>query len=149
MTIVDAHLDLAYNVTQGRDVRLPAAQQPALAYGIPSVSLPELRAGSVGLICATIFCEPRGPDAPNGYTTPDEAYAQAVNQLAWYRERFQHGELHRELNDPLAAILLLEGADAIRSPADVQPLFDAGVRIVGLAWKRTRYAGGTGEPGPL
>ena len=27
--------------------------------------------------------------------------------------------------------------------------FDAGVRIVGLAWKRTRYAGGTGAPGPL
>jgi membrane dipeptidase len=23
------------------------------------------------------------------------------------------------------------------------------MRIVGLAWKRTRYAGGTGEPGPL
>lgn len=149
MLIVDAHLDLAYNVAQGRDVRFPAAQQPALAYGTPSVSLPELRAGGVGLICATIFCEPRGPDAPNGYTNADEAHAQATQQLAWYRDRFDDGELHRDLNDPLAAILLLEGADAIRSPDDVQTLFDAGVRIVGLAWKRTRYAGGTGEPGPL
>jgi membrane dipeptidase len=32
---------------------------------------------------------------------------------------------------------------------DVQPWFDAGLRIVGLAWKRTRFAGGTATPGPL
>jgi membrane dipeptidase len=43
----------------------------------------------------------------------------------------------------------MEGADPIRSPADVETFFNGGVRIVGLAWKRTRYAGGTGNPGPL
>src|SRR5437870_3343765 len=49
----------------------------------------------------------------------------------------------------LATILLLEGADAIRSPDEVDEWFDAGIRIVGLAWRRTRHAGGTGAPGPL
>jgi len=49
----------------------------------------------------------------------------------------------------LKAILLLEGADAIPSPADVAEWFDEGLRVVGLAWKATRYAGGTGQPGPL
>jgi membrane dipeptidase len=43
----------------------------------------------------------------------------------------------------------MEGADPIRTPAEAQFWFEAGVRIVGLAWKRTRYAGGTGAPGPL
>jgi membrane dipeptidase len=50
---------------------------------------------------------------------------------------------------PLGAILLLEGADALRTPEDVKEWFDAGMRIVGLAWRRTRFAGGTGAPGPL
>jgi membrane dipeptidase len=43
----------------------------------------------------------------------------------------------------------MEGADPLRTPADISPWYDAGLRIVGLAWKRTRYAGGTGDPGPL
>jgi membrane dipeptidase len=43
----------------------------------------------------------------------------------------------------------MEGSDALRSPQDVLEWFDYGLRIVGLAWRRTRSAGGTGEPGPL
>ena len=43
----------------------------------------------------------------------------------------------------------MEGADALRNEADVKHFFDAGMRIVGLAWKKTRAAGGTGQPGPL
>jgi membrane dipeptidase len=43
----------------------------------------------------------------------------------------------------------MEGADAIREPAEVAEWFAAGVRLVGPAWAKTRYAGGTGDPGPL
>ena len=50
---------------------------------------------------------------------------------------------------PIAALLLLEGADPLRTTADVADWFAAGLRIVGLAWRGTRYAGGTGAPGPL
>src|SRR5260370_1328235 len=50
MLIVDAHLDLAYNAVRGRDVLRPAREQTADAEGIPSVGLPDLRAGNVGLI---------------------------------------------------------------------------------------------------
>ncbi|MGH7176237.1 MAG: dipeptidase [Tepidisphaeraceae bacterium] len=162
--IVDAHLDLAYNAMLGRDVRLPARQQPAWNNQIATVGLPDLRAGGVGLVCATIFCPPReGCDDPDGYTTPDEARALALRQLAWYRSIIDEG-LMRFVEDgalkiesgaesftphPQSAILLLEGADALRTPDDVPEWFDAGLRIVGLAWKRTRYAGGTGAPGPL
>ena len=44
---------------------------------------------------------------------------------------------------------LLEGADPIRDPAELPEWKEAGLRIVGLAWRGTRYSAGTGEPGPL
>src|SRR3954468_22947577 len=158
MFIVDAHLDIAFNVTRGRDPRMPAAQQPIVEKEIATVGLPDLRAGGVGLICATIFCYPAGSGDAGGYTNADEARAQALPQLKWYQDRIDDGlmrfvrsadDLPKTQEGPLATILLLEGADALRSPADVQDWFDAGLRIVGLAWKRTRFAGGTGAPGPL
>jgi membrane dipeptidase len=52
-------------------------------------------------------------------------------------------------SDGLKAIVLMEGADPIVSVADVARWHEAGVRVVGLAWGKTRYAGGTGAPGPL
>jgi membrane dipeptidase len=172
MFIVDAHLDLAYNVTRGRDVTLPANRQPVADNEIPTVGLPDLRAGNVGLICATIFCEPASAERP-GYTNADEARFAALVQLKWYQDQQAAGQMRFEVTSvgqtflsatelrqtgmsapsasakPLRAILLLEGADALRTPADVAEWFAAGLRIVGLAWKRTRYAGGTGALGPL
>jgi membrane dipeptidase len=161
MTIVDAHLDLAYNACRGRDVLLPAAQQ-APDEDIPTVGLPDLRDGGVGLVCATVFCEP-ALDGKPGYRTAEEAHRQAWQQVRWYQEQqaarrmrfvtrpadLPHPDDTRRAGDAQAAILLLEGADALRSPEDVRPWFEAGLRIVGLAWKRTRLAGGTGAPGPL
>jgi membrane dipeptidase len=168
MLIVDAHLDLAYNVRRGRDPRMSAKQQPMIEDEIATVGLPDLREGNVGLICATIFCNPDSPGHP-GYTNADQARQQALKQLAWYRscldqglirfiqtandiasvtgvspvqgdvkiektlefDRTAHGRDARDTNTPLNAILLLEGADALRTPEDVKEWFDAGLRIVG------------------
>ena len=193
MFIVDAHLDIAYNAARGRDPRRPAREQPVVDNEIATVGLPDLRAGNVGLICATIFAEPASEHRPRGYRNSEEAHAQALSQLAWYQQAEGDGLMrfvrsaaglpsergmavpavrHREATpdvdaedvagrssalgrdaqatpEPQPFILLLEGADPIRTPDDVKRFHDAGVRIVGLAWKRTRYAGGTGAPGPL
>src|SRR5688500_2445259 len=163
MLIVDAHLDLAYNAGRGRDVTRPAAEQPPDEGDIATVGLPDLRAGGVGLVCGTVFCMP-SIDGKPGYRTPDEARDEALRQLYWYQEQERAGrmcfvrgpgDLPSAAADPTAPrgaqpfILLLEGADPIRSPDEVAPWFQAGLRIVGLAWKRTRHAGGTGAPGPL
>ncbi|HEX8911008.1 MAG TPA: membrane dipeptidase [Humisphaera sp.] len=162
MLIVDAHLDLAYNALRGRDVLAPADAQKPDEEGIPTVGLPDLRAGGVGLVCATVFAEPSINGKP-GYRTADEAHAAGLAQREWYRQREGEGHFRfvRSAADlsgigagggspsPLPAILLLEGADPLRTPADVAEWFAAGMRIVGLAWRRTRYAGGTNEPGPL
>lgn len=158
MLIVDAHLDLAFNVGRGRDVTRPAAEQPIADNEIATVGLPDLRAGGIGLVCATIFTEPRNQWFPTGYTDADGAFASARRQLDWYTARFADGSMRlvRDAADlPLvgepstAAVLLLEGADPIRNEEDVRFFREVGVRIVGLAWKRTAHAGGTGEPGGL
>lgn len=162
MFITDAHLDLAYNVARGRDVTLAAEQQPANQDGIPSVGLPDLKRGGVELLCGTIFSEPITYNQQNGYRTADEARRQAMDQYNWYQQQFdagrlmparKRGDLARlrmgQLIGPPATILLMEGADGIRGPQDVPEWFDRGLRIVGLAWKATRHAGGTGHPGPL
>jgi membrane dipeptidase len=160
MFIVDAHLDLAYNALHGREVLLPAAQQTpgnVQEDGIPSVGLPDLRRGSVGLICATIYCEP-DEGKGKGYRTADQANAEARRHMAWYQQQFASGEM-KLVRSPgelpsapaksISTIILMEGGDPLRNEEDVKFFFDAGVRIVGLAWKRTRHAGGTGAPGPL
>src|SRR5688572_20027155 len=72
MFIVDAHLDLAYNVMRGRDITRPAAEQPVVDNEVATIGLPDLRRGGVGMICATIFCPPRNYKN-RGYTTADEA----------------------------------------------------------------------------
>lgn len=159
MLIVDAHLDLAYNALRGREVLRPAARQTPDDEGIPSVGLPDLHAGSVRLICATIFVEPSIKGGP-GYTNAGEADVAGRRQVDWYmtQERADALRIVRSARDlpmddapggALPAIMLLEGADPIGTPADAAMWFDMGIRIVGLAWKGTRYAGGTGEPGPL
>src|SRR5687768_14772109 len=107
------------------------------------------------------FCEPaRGNET--GYRTAYEARREAQRQLKWYYRQVADGLMDVVTSpaqvpgvgvDPrpgnVNAILLMEGADAFRSAEDVGEWFDAGLRVVGLAWKRTRMAGGTGEPGPL
>lgn len=159
MFIVDAHLDLAYNKLRGRDITRPAAEQPFVQNETATVGLPDLRTGNVGLICATIFAMPK-TEREAGYVTADEAQLAGWEQLQYYLKLLAAGEIdfvtepsevpdRAGISAAIPAILLMEGADPLRSPEDLGMWYDAGLRIIGLAWRRTRYAGGTGEPGPL
>jgi len=137
--IVDAHLDLSYNALRGREVLRPAREQAADDEGVPTVGVPDLVAGSVGLICATLFSAP-SLDGKPGYRTPQEANDDTLAQLKWYRQHFQGNpfapvtsrEQLAATNEPLLRyIVLLEGADSIRNPEDVRTFFEVGVRVVG------------------
>jgi len=46
-------------------------------------------------------------------------------------------------------VVLMEGAEAIRRPSELQEWYELGVRLIGPAWVGTRYCGGWREPGPL
>ena len=165
--VFDAHLDLAMNACRGRDPLQPAADQPIVENEIATVGLPDLRAGRVTHLCAAIFCEPSF-NGSVGYADYDQAYAMARTQLAVYQQWHAAGEINIDsgplsrypgrglgrgsatnASTPINALLLMEGADAIRNPDDLAFFAAAGLRLIGLSWLATRYAGGTGQPGPL
>ena len=50
---------------------------------------------------------------------------------------------------PVGLVTLMEGAEGVREPAEVEQWYRRGVRIIGPAWAGTRFCGGTREPGPL
>lgn len=154
--IVDAHLDIAWNaIADGRGFLEP----PSPGY---AVSRSTLTAAGVGLIFATLYCAPaRGARAMRTrfvYENPHEANLMATAQVNYYRScglellRDRKGlaaYLRGWRKGRLAAVLLMEGADPIETPAQLGAWVDRGVRIIGPAWSGTRYSGGTGAPGGL
>lgn len=162
--LIDGHLDLAWNAAQGRDLTLDLsalrAEDPVQGE-TATVTLAELRAAGTRVCFGTLFALPRTPDSPHGYTDHAGARAQALGQLEQYRRwegagwlRVLRGgaEVAAHLADPaapLGVVLLMEGADPVRGADDLPFWVEAGVRVIGPAWGRTRYAGGTDAPGPL
>jgi len=169
MLIIDGHLDLAWNalsfdrdITQPLDViRAREGEARVGDVGTATVSLPALRAAGVRVVLATVFAGPQSEHMPDGYRTIEEAHEQGVAQLRFYQTLEENGEVRiirtrQDLDGAVAGVgstpgivLLLEGAEPLRTPADLHEFYAAGVRIVGPAWHATRYAGGTGERGPL
>ncbi|MBZ0268417.1 membrane dipeptidase [bacterium] len=111
---------------------------------------------------------------PVTYETAEEAERAGLRQFDFYRELTEQEDsgfrmigTRADLDAVVAAweaapgagdadgapdvgfVPLMEGADPIRVPEDAAAWFERGVRIVGLSWRSTRYAGGTSEPGPL
>ncbi len=164
MRLIDGHLDLAYNALNGRDLTLPLE---ALRASDPvedqtaTTTFTELQTAGAQVCFGTLFALPQTPDSPQGYTDHPAARAQALAQLDVYR-RWEDGGYIRLLRSgaevsahlvqedaPLGVVLLMEGADPVRDENDLPFWVDAGVRLIGPAWGTTRYAGGTGAPGPL
>ncbi len=168
MFIVDAHLDLAYNaIVKGRDPRLGVARiragEPA-PKDIATVGLPEMRQAGVGLIFATLFVSPSSTPferEPNEHTydTPEQAHRLALAQVDYYRRLVDEDDALRLVTDVagldevvashengqkplLGIVLLMEGADCIREPKEVEFWYERGVRLIGPAWDDTRYCAG-------
>ena len=154
--IVDAHLDIAWNaISAGRGFLQP----PAPGY---LVSRSSLVGAEVGLVFATIYCAParatRSMRTRFVYSSAHEAQLMATAQVNYYRASgLEFLRTRNELaayargwrKGRLAAVLLMEGADPVETPSQLGAWTDRGVRIIGPAWGRTRYSGGTGAPGGL
>jgi membrane dipeptidase len=167
--IVDGHEDIAFSaVMLHRDfmqdiATLRSVDKAKEKEGSPTVCLPELVKGNIRIIFATIWVAPCGHESTDTslcYKTAEEAHAQAMAELQYYKKLETEGyitiirnreqlEEHLESSSRVGFVLLMEGADPIRVPAEAKEWYHAGIRIVGPAWRRTRYASGTGEPGPL
>src|SRR5690242_14565110 len=147
--IVDAHLDIGWNaISAGRGFLQP----PAPRY---LVSRSSLTAAEVGLVFATLYTAPararRSMRTRFVYESPHEAHIMAMAQVNYYRscglevigtraELAAYGRGWRK--GQLAAVMLIEGAEPVETPAQLGAWTERGVRIIGPAWGRTRYSGG-------
>lgn len=48
---------------------------------------------------------------------------------------------------PVGLVLLMEGAEGLRAPEELEEWYEMGVRLVGPVWAGTRFCGGMYEPG--
>lgn len=173
MLIIDGHEDIATSfVALGRDFTQPVAVTRAREgdnhpEGICTLGLPDALNSGVGLVFGTLFVAPAQSGCSDCYAVyhdAEEAHQLACRQLEHYRDLARHpqirlvhnrGDLHQlkatwgSADPQLGIVVLMENADPIRTPAEAGFWFERGVRIVGPAWRGTRYSGGTGDPGPL
>jgi len=134
---------------------------------------PDYQKGQIAIIFATLFATPirakLGDWDIQSYADDDEAYSRFSAQLdAYYRLVDEHPDKFRLVlaQDDLQAVLsnwgdesvsehpvglvpLMESAEAVRHPSELDEWWQRGVRIIGPAWAGTRFCGGTREPGPL
>ncbi len=184
MLIFDAHLDIAWNAVEwNRDlerpvseIRLQEKQFTEIVPGDCTVSYPELRRGTIGIVIATLLPRLHRKDPERTfYHTREAAFATAHGQLAYYRAMCEKGVM-RELSDgsavrqhadewnaaiangtdltqegpPIGMILSMEGAPPILRPDQVQQWHDWGLRIVGPAhYGPNEYCHGTGSQGGI
>ncbi len=160
------------NIENGRELFAPLDQireyekaNPCVD-GIATVTFPELRKGKVGLVFASIFaCPPTEPCHHINYNSPDQAYAVGLRQLDYYHRIVDENQSMRLVGDivqlqevinhqnyefdsaedepPLLGIVpMMEGADPVRDPAELEEWWERGLRIIAPAWDDSRYAKG-------
>jgi len=134
---------------------------------------PEYQRGQVGVIFSTLFCAParlRSGDwdnqtyrdfteATKRYRGQLDVYQRLVDQhpdkfrLVKGRDDLQevvdHWKQKEATEHPVGLVMLMEGADGVQEPAELEDWWQGGVRLIGPAWAGNRYCGGTREPGPL
>jgi membrane dipeptidase len=165
--IVDGHLDLAENATLfGRDLTTSVAAIRARERRSgrqATVSLPELERGGIAVAVATVTAGFLVADVGSDfrprsalYSSPEEAEAQALAQIALYQRWQSEGRVRlltsvRGLEHHLqlwhtdrrpGLVLLMEGADPIVRVDDLATWWRHGVRIIGLTFGDTRYGSG-------
>lgn len=183
--IIDGHLDLATNaMTMNRDLTQTVQEirekERDLGWkdyqdrGQGTVALPELREGNIGLVLATMISRysengtPLHTMALQGWHSPQQAFAHAQCQLAWYHEMEALGEMVQittkdgfashfnmwtENTDslqkkPVGYILALEGADSIVNLDYLHTYHEQGLRSIGIShFGPGRYAAGTHSDG--
>jgi membrane dipeptidase len=138
--IVDAHEDIAYHLSYfNRDFVNPSI--PCM------ITLPWLKQGNVRLVFNTVF-------VPAEFK-PHKTLEIALHQLSIYDRIYDEhnddifqvkntGDLFRLQKDSRIGFLtLMEGADPIQEPKELNDFYERGVRIIGLTWNdQNQYASG-------
>jgi membrane dipeptidase len=133
---------------------------------------PDYQRGRVAVVFSTLFATPEryreGEWEKVSYGDADQAERLYRSQLDIYHDwEDRHPDAFRLIGNqagladlvghwkedgpthPVGLVPLMEGAEALHSPGELAGWWQAGLRIIGLAWAGTRFCGGTREPGPL
>jgi len=134
---------------------------------------PEYQRGRVAVVFGTLFATParrKGGDwDKQAYANYNQAHRLYHAQLDTYHELTDRQPDHFQLivtrsdleivlahwadssaeDHPVGLVPLMEGAEGVRSPSELDEWWEGGVRVIGPAWAGTRFCGGTREPGPL
>ena len=137
------------------------------------IGWPDYQRGQVAVVFSTLYATPiRWSSSGNKsqvYKTFDEAHKLYREQLMTYHrmtdsepDKFRLIASSRDLNlildhwnspsengHPVGMVVLMEGAECIRTLSELDEWYELGVRLIGPAWVGTRYCGGWKEPGPL
>lgn len=128
---------------------------------------------NVGIIFSTLFVMHRKYQQADWekvvYRNSQEAHSLLQQQVDYYSrleddfpekfvllkkssEYLQHWEILKNPSlpsFPIGLVLLMEGADGLNHPREMEDWFQKGVRIGGLAWAGGKYSGGMYESGGL
>ncbi len=161
-----------YTLSAEETRRRERGKEAPLHNGDTLLGWPDYQRGRIGIVFATLFAAPArrklGLWDVQCYIDSSEALERYQDQIDVYHrladdhpEKFRLLETQTELQDhlseweietatpPVGLVVLMEGAEAVRSPSELVEWWQRGVRIIGPAWAGTRFCGGTGEPGPL
>jgi membrane dipeptidase len=163
--------DLTRPLAEIRQLEAHLRDKPDRGRG--TVCLPEMRRARVAVCVATQLArlEHEAYSPVFGWRSPAQAWAMTQGQLAWYRAMEEAGEMvalrdaamldahlarWTASDDPAAARLpigyvrSLEGADSLRTPADLERACADGLRALGPAhYGPGVYAQGTSTEGPF
>ena len=140
-----------------------------------TIGWPDYQRGQVAIVFSTLFALPArwstSPNKSQSYKTFDEAHKICREQLMTYHrmtdsepDKFRLVASSRDLDliledwnspapaesgYPVGMVVLMEGAECIRTLSELDEWYELGVRLIGPAWVGTRYCGGWKEPGPL
>lgn len=134
---------------------------------------PDYQRGKLAVIFSSLFAAPirdklgdwdlhcyaDSGEAHRRYSMQLDAYDRLIEQHpAMFRKiekrvdlqaTIEHWQRNGTEEHPVGLVILMEGAEGVREPAELVDWYQRGVRIIGLAWTKTRFCGGTGDPGPL
>lgn len=136
---------------------------------------PDYQRGQVAVVFSTLFIAPRKHAAGAWdqlvFDNSDSAHHLYIDQLEYYRRLTEEhpdefrlvrtrGDLHSVLTPwqslttesantrlPVGLVLLMEGGEGLRNPAELEEWWENGLRFFGPVWAGTRWCGGTYEKG--
>ncbi len=132
---------------------------------------PDYQRGRVAVIFSTLFASPvrhklgewdrqsyaDANEAHRCYAAQLDAYQRLVDEhptmfrklekLADLQEVLEHWRQTETDEHPVGLVILMEGAEGVRIPDELEEWYQRDVRIIGPAWAGTRFCGGTLEPG--